>query len=320
MRARPLHDLPPLGLSRSPGAQILVDIETGKVLHAETPPCRGIGLDPQDHDHLRDAARRKEGRITLDKLLTVSPNARAVAGHAGFPVGTTITVDNALKILLVEVCERCGGRACGRRRRLVENFAEIMNRHAQRLGMTRSLHGPNGLPADEQVTSRATWRSWPRCHQKVSGLRLLLAPARHPVRQEGAAQLQLADRPLSGRRRHEDRFHLRLRFQSGRDRHARRQAADRGRARRSVVSWTRHQGGSASRAWLRLRRARLADAATGTSAPSYAEPPNLREDMCGKHRKKQASEDEDDSAAIAVCCRHQARPIRCSCRPARACW
>jgi D-alanyl-D-alanine carboxypeptidase len=33
--------------------------------------------------------------------------------------------------------------------------------------------------------------------------------------------------------------------------------------------------------------------------PVNAEPPNLREDMCGKHRKKQASEDEDDSAAIA---------------------
>jgi D-alanyl-D-alanine carboxypeptidase len=33
--------------------------------------------------------------------------------------------------------------------------------------------------------------------------------------------------------------------------------------------------------------------------PVNAEPPNMREDMCGKHRKKQASEDEDDSAAIA---------------------
>src|SRR5262249_1813858 len=33
--------------------------------------------------------------------------------------------------------------------------------------------------------------------------------------------------------------------------------------------------------------------------PVNAEPPDLREDMCGKHRKRQASEDEDDSAAIA---------------------
>jgi D-alanyl-D-alanine carboxypeptidase len=33
--------------------------------------------------------------------------------------------------------------------------------------------------------------------------------------------------------------------------------------------------------------------------PINAAPPNLREEMCGKHRKRQATEDEDDSAAIA---------------------
>ena len=33
--------------------------------------------------------------------------------------------------------------------------------------------------------------------------------------------------------------------------------------------------------------------------PIVAEPPNLREDMCGAHRKRKATEDEDDTAAIA---------------------
>jgi len=33
--------------------------------------------------------------------------------------------------------------------------------------------------------------------------------------------------------------------------------------------------------------------------PINATPPNLREEMCGKQRKRQATEDEDDSAAVA---------------------
>jgi D-alanyl-D-alanine carboxypeptidase len=33
--------------------------------------------------------------------------------------------------------------------------------------------------------------------------------------------------------------------------------------------------------------------------PINADPPNLRDEMCGPHRKRQATEDEDDSAAIA---------------------
>jgi D-alanyl-D-alanine carboxypeptidase len=33
--------------------------------------------------------------------------------------------------------------------------------------------------------------------------------------------------------------------------------------------------------------------------PVNIDPPNLREEMCGKGRKRQASEDEDDSAAVA---------------------
>jgi len=39
----------------------------------------------------------KEGRITLDKLLTVSTSGRAIARQDGFPPGTTVTVDNALR-------------------------------------------------------------------------------------------------------------------------------------------------------------------------------------------------------------------------------
>ena len=45
----------------------------------------------------------KEGRITLDTPFTVSATALAQAPtKMGFKVGTVVTVDNALKMLLVK--------------------------------------------------------------------------------------------------------------------------------------------------------------------------------------------------------------------------
>ena len=45
----------------------------------------------------------KNGRLTLDTLLTVSARAAAQApSKMGFKPGTTVTVDNALKMLMVK--------------------------------------------------------------------------------------------------------------------------------------------------------------------------------------------------------------------------
>src|SRR5215475_804765 len=137
-------------------AQILVDVETGKVLHAEnaTMPWYPASITKimTTYATLRAV---KEGRITLDKLLTVSPNALAQSPvKMGFPVGTPLTVDNAMKMLLVKsandmavvLAEGVGGS--------IEGFADLMNRNAQRLGMVQSSFvNPNGLPADGQVVS-----------------------------------------------------------------------------------------------------------------------------------------------------------------------
>src|SRR5262249_10364320 len=210
-------------------AQILVDVETGKVLHAEnaTMPWYPASITKimTTYATLRAV---KEGRITLDKLLVVSPNALAQAPvKMGFPVGTTITVDNALKMLLVKsandmavvLAEGVGGSS--------EKFSDNMNAHAPRLRTTPSpLRNPN-RPASRRAGLLCARHGDPGpCRdQRVPGIRLLLASAGHPVWQESAAQLQHADRPLPRRRRHEDRVHLCLRLQSGGDRHARRQAA-----------------------------------------------------------------------------------------------
>src|ERR1700738_4073620 len=97
----------------------------------------------------------KGGRLTLDRPLTVSSNAVAQAPvKMGFGAGTQVTVDNALKMLMVKsandiavvLAEGVGGS--------IENFANQMNANARRLGMVQSSFvNPNGLPADDQITS-----------------------------------------------------------------------------------------------------------------------------------------------------------------------
>jgi D-alanyl-D-alanine carboxypeptidase len=97
----------------------------------------------------------RDRRINLDSVITVSPNAVAQNPfNMGFKVGTGVTVDNALKMLLVHspndiavvLAEGVSGT--------IEKFAEEMNVEAHHLGMTQTNYvNPNGLPADEQITS-----------------------------------------------------------------------------------------------------------------------------------------------------------------------
>src|SRR6266702_379994 len=137
-------------------ALLLVEVDSGKVLHAEnaTYPWYPASVTKIMTAYVTLRAV-KEGRITLDKLLPVSHNAAAQAPtKMGFAVGTQVTVDNALKMLMVKsandmavvLAEGVGGS--------IEGFADLMNRNARRLGMTQSSFvNPNGLPADEQITS-----------------------------------------------------------------------------------------------------------------------------------------------------------------------
>src|SRR5258708_37918921 len=94
-------------------------------------------------------------RIDLDSVLTVSPTAVAQNPFKmGFRAGTEVTVDNALKMLLVHspndiavvLAEGVSGS--------IEKFAEEMNAAAHHLDMTQTNYvNPNGLPADKQITS-----------------------------------------------------------------------------------------------------------------------------------------------------------------------
>jgi len=137
-------------------ALLLVEADTGKVLQADnaTMPWYPASVTKIMTAYVTLKAV-KDGRLTLDTLLTVSPLAAAESpSKMGFPPGTQVTIDNALKMMMVKsandmavvLAEGVGGS--------VDGFSAMMNQAAQKLGMTQTSYvNPNGLPADGQITS-----------------------------------------------------------------------------------------------------------------------------------------------------------------------
>jgi D-alanyl-D-alanine carboxypeptidase len=137
-------------------ALLLVEADSGKVLKAQdaTVPWYPASLSKMMTAYVTLKAV-KEGRISLDTLLTVSPTAASQSpSKMGFKPGTQLTVDNALKMMLVKsandmavvLAEGVGGS--------IDGFSVMMNDAAQKLGMTQTSYvNPNGLPADGQITS-----------------------------------------------------------------------------------------------------------------------------------------------------------------------
>jgi D-alanyl-D-alanine carboxypeptidase len=138
------------------GAAILVEADTGKVLHAEnaTYPWYPASVTKLMTTYITLKAI-KSGRITLDTLFTVSRNAAAQSPtKMGFPVGTQVTVDNALKMLLVHSANDMAVVLAEGVSGSIENFSAEMTNTAHSMGMTESnFVNPNGLPADGQIMS-----------------------------------------------------------------------------------------------------------------------------------------------------------------------
>jgi D-alanyl-D-alanine carboxypeptidase len=113
----------------------------------------------------------REKRVTVDTPILVSMRAaRMPASKMGFNPGSEVTLDNALKMLMVKsandtavtIAEGLGGS--------VEGFADQMNAAAARLGMNEShFVNPNGLHNDNHYSSardmaivgRALYRDFP---------------------------------------------------------------------------------------------------------------------------------------------------------------
>ncbi len=138
------------------GPALLFDAGNGRVLYAEDAdqPWHPASLTKIMTAYMVFEAL-KANKITLEQKIPVSANAHAQPpSKLGLPVGAEITVNLALKALIVKsandaavmLAEAIGGTE--------ETFMAQMNATAQRLGMTQSRFvNPHGLPAPEQATT-----------------------------------------------------------------------------------------------------------------------------------------------------------------------
>ena len=138
------------------GPALLFEATTGKVLYDEDMDHR---WHPASLTKIMTAyivfEELKAGKLKLDSKVVCSKTAKAEPpSKIGLPVGAELTVDTALKALIIKsandvavmLAEKVGGTK--------EAFITRMNRTARRLGMSNTnFVNPNGLPARHQITT-----------------------------------------------------------------------------------------------------------------------------------------------------------------------
>lgn len=281
-------------------ALLLIEADSGKVLQADnaTVPWYPASVTKIMTAYVALKAV-KDGKITLDTLLTVSPTAASQSpSKMGLRPGTQVTVDNALKMMMVKsandmavvLAEGIGGS--------IDGFSAIMNDTAKKLGMTQTNYvNPNGLPADGHVTSardlgilaRSFLRDLPEYEYFVH-----IPAIRFGKRVTGNFN------KLIGRYPGADGFKTGFICASGYNlvasatRNGRRLiavvlGANSGTARAVKAAQLLERGFSQDNlSWLRPSLGTVENL-----VPVDASPPNLREEMCGGHRKRPASDDDD---------------------------
>lgn len=285
-------------------ALLVVEADTGKVLQADnaTMPWYPASVTKMMTAYATLKAV-KDGRLTLESLLTVSPVAASQSpSKMGLPPGRQVTVENALAMMMVKsandmavvLAEGVGGS--------IDGFSAIMNAHAARLGMTQTSYvNPNGLPADGQITSardlailaRAIIRDLPEYEYfyHIPSIRY-------------GRRVTNNFNHLIGRYPGADGFKTGFICASGYNLVG--SATRNGRRLIAVVL------GSTSGHQRAVRAAQLLDrgfANTGLTwllpslgtvdnlVPIDASPPNLRDEMCGGKRKRPASDEDADTTA-----------------------
>ena len=151
----------------------------------------GHKIDDGVHNAARHQGRPHFVQYTAS---SVAQRGRTATDQNGFQAaGTTVTVDNALKMLMVKsandmavtIAEGVGGS--------IEGFADLMNANARRLGMSQSnFVNPERIAGGKShhVGARSC-NSGARAYPRISGIRQLLAYLVDPLRQSRDAQLQL---------------------------------------------------------------------------------------------------------------------------------
>ena len=135
---------------------LLIEAASGQELAAQAPDQR---LDPASLTKLMTAylsfAALKQGTLKLDQAVPVSEKAWKTGGSRMFiQVGTQVKVEDLLKGMIVQ----SGNDACVVLAEAIagdeENFAQMMNREAQRLGMKgSSFRNASGLPDPQHYTT-----------------------------------------------------------------------------------------------------------------------------------------------------------------------
>lgn len=281
-------------------ALLLIEADTGKVLQAEnaTVPWYPASVTKIMTAYVTLKAV-KDGKITLDTLLTVSPTAASQSpSKMGLRPGTQLTVDNALKMMMVKsandmavvLAEGVGGS--------IDGFSAMMNDTAKKLGMTQTNYvNPNGLPADGHVTSardlgilaRSFLRDLPEYEYFV-----------HIPAIRFGKRITPNFNKLIGRYPGADGFKTGFICASGYNlvasatRNGRRLiavvlGANSGTARAVKAAQLLERGFSQDNlSWLRPSLGTV-----DNLVPVDASPPNLHDEMCGGHRKRPASDDDD---------------------------
>jgi D-alanyl-D-alanine carboxypeptidase len=285
-------------------ALLVVEADTGKVLQADnaTMPWYPASVTKIMTAYVTLKAV-KDGRLSLDTLLTVSPVAASESpSKMGFPPGTQVTVDNALKMMMVKsandmavvLAEGVGGS--------IDGFSAMMNQTAARLGMTQTSYvNPNGLPADGQITSardlailaRAVIRDLPEYEYFMH----------IPSIRYGRRVTQNFNK-LIGRYPGADGFKTGFICASGYNLVA--SATRNGKRLIAVVLGASSGQARAVRAAQLLERGfggnglgwlKPALGTVDSLVPIDATPPNLREEMCNGKRKRPATDEDADVVA-----------------------
>jgi len=285
-------------------ALLLVDADSGKVLRAEnaTYPWYPASLTKLMTLYMTLSAVR-DHRISFDTLFTVSANSNIQAPtKMGFPVGTPVTVDNALKMMMVKsandmavlLAEGIGGS--------IDQFAADMTETAHRLGMSETQYvNPNGLPDEGQITSardlailaRALIKEFPDYsgYWHIPAIRY----GRRVVRNYN---------PLLGRYPGTDGMKTGFVCMSGFN-----LVATATRDNKHLIAVVLGAPSSAVRAQkaaamleggFALNPLAFLTPSLGTVdnlAPIDASPPNLKDSTCGPHRRRPAAEDEELDAS-----------------------
>jgi D-alanyl-D-alanine carboxypeptidase len=281
-------------------SMLLIEADSGRVLHAEnaTHPWYPASVTKVMTAYVTLKAV-KAGRISLDTLITVSPNAAAQAPtKMGFKVGSQITVDNAIKTIMVKSANDMSVVLAEGVSGSISAFADEMNAAAKRLGMTQTSYvNPNGLPADEQITSardqailaRAIYNELPEYHDywNISaikyGKRIMRNYNTLLGRYPGTDGLKTGFICASG-------FNVVVSAKrNGRRLIAVMLGAPSGSVRAVKVAQMLERGfASGGFSWLTPSAGTV-----DNLRPIDAAPPNLREEICGKKRKRPARESED---------------------------